>query len=111
MGQVLVPDFAGWRRERMPTVPAVAFFDLAPDWVCEVLSPSTAAKDRTRKMHHYGRAGVQFVWLVDPTPKTLEVLRRDGDGWRLVTAVAGDTPVRAEPFETLELDLRGVWAL
>ena len=107
--QVMVPDLAGWRRERMPEVPDVPFFELAPDWVCEVLSPSTAARDRTRKLHHYGRAGVGHVWLLDPTPQTLEVLRRDGDAWRLVLAVAGDARVRAEPFDAIELALEGVW--
>ncbi|HVV50643.1 MAG TPA: Uma2 family endonuclease [Polyangia bacterium] len=66
VGQVLVPDLAGWRHARMPEVPDVAFLDLAPDWLCEVLSPSTAALDRTRKMHHYARAGVKHVWLLDP---------------------------------------------
>src|SRR5512142_1943672 len=42
-GNVLVPDLAGWRRERMPQLPDVAAFELAPDWVCEVLSASTQA--------------------------------------------------------------------
>jgi Uma2 family endonuclease len=110
VGQVMVPDIAGWRRERRPEIPDAPFFELAPDWVCEVLSPSTAALDRTRKMRHYGRAGVTHVWLLDPTPQTLEVFRRDGDSWRLVLAVAGDAEVRAEPFEAVELALAGLWA-
>ena len=78
--QVMVPDLAGWRRERMPQVPDVPFFELEPDWVCEVLSPSTARIDRSRKMRHYARARVQHVWLVDPLATTLEVFRLDGDG-------------------------------
>jgi Uma2 family endonuclease len=110
VGQVLVPDIAGWRRERMPEIPDVAFFDLAPDWVCEISSPSTAAMDRTRKRHHYGRAGVGHVWILDPGPATLEVYRLDGDNWRLTLSVAGDVKVRAEPFEAVELDLAEVWA-
>jgi Uma2 family endonuclease len=78
--QVIVPDLAGWRRERMPRVPDVPFFELAPDWVCEVPSPSTAGIDRSRKMRHCGRARVQHVWLVDPLATTLEVFpaRRPG---------------------------------
>ena len=100
----------GWRRERMPEIPDVPFFELAPDWLCEILSPSTAARDRTRKMHHYARAGVRHVWLVDPVPETLEVFRLDGEGWRLALSVAGRTAVRAEPFEALELDLAALWA-
>jgi Uma2 family endonuclease len=109
-GQILVPDLAGWRRQRMTEVPDVAFFELEPDWVCEILSPSTAATDRTRKMHHYARARVAHVWLQDPAPRTLEVFRLDGDTWRLVTSVAGEGPVRAEPFDAVELDLGAVWA-
>jgi len=110
VGQVLVPDLAGWRRERMPEVPDVAFFELAPDWICEVLSPSTAARDRTRKMHHYASAAVQHVWFVDPGPQTLEVFRLDAEGWRLLMTAAGDSRVRAAPFDAVELDLQDLWA-
>jgi Uma2 family endonuclease len=95
----------------MPEVPDVAFFDLAPDWVREVLSLSTAALDRTRKMHHYARASVKHVWLLDPGPKTLEVFRLDGDGWRRTLSAAGAETVRAEPFDAIELDLAALWAL
>lgn len=108
--QVLVPDIAGWRHERMPILPDAPFIDLAPDWICEVLSPSTMAVDRTRKVHHYARAGVGHVWLLDPDPRTLEVLRLEGGAWRLVTSVAGDVKVAAEPFEAVPVDLGRVWA-
>ena len=108
--QVMVPDLAGWRRERMPQVPDVPFFELEPDWVCEVLSPSTARIDRSRKMRHYARARVQHVWLVDPLATTLEVFRLDGDGWRLVDAYGGDAKVRPEPFQAVELDLVNLWS-
>lgn len=111
VGQVLVPDLAGWRRERLPQVPDAPFFELPPDWACEVVSPSTAARDRTRKMHHYARAGVRHVWLLDPAPQTLEVFRLDGETWRLVSSAAGDARVRAEPFDAVELDLALIWAL
>ena len=109
-GQVLVPDIAGWRRERMPQIPDVAFFELAPDWVCEVHSPGTIALDRTKKTHHYARAGVGYLWFVDPGPQTLEVFRLDGGGWRLLASVAGSAKIAAEPFDVMELDLAGVWA-
>jgi Uma2 family endonuclease len=109
-GQVMVPDLAGWRRERMPQLPDVAFFELAPDRVCEVHSPSTIALDRTRKTHHYARAGVGHLWFLDPGPQTLEISRLEGGGWRLVASVAGNEKIRAEPFEVMELDLAGVWA-
>ncbi len=110
VGQVLVPDLAGWRRERMPEVPDVPYFELGPDWTCEILSPSTAARDRTRKMHHYSRAGVRHVWLLDPGPQTLEVYRLDGDAWRLVLSAAGNDKVRAEPFDAVDLDLAIIWS-
>jgi len=110
IGQVLVPDLAGWRRERLPHLPDAPFIDLAPDWICEVLSPSTVAHDRTSKTHHYARAGVGHLWFVDPTPETLEVYRLDGGAWRLVESVAGPMKVRAEPFEAMELDLGNLWA-
>jgi Uma2 family endonuclease len=110
VGQVLVPDLAGWRRERMPEIPDAAFFELPPDWGCEVLSPATAARDRTRKMHHYAAARVSHVWLLDPALRTLEVFRLDAEGWRLVLSVAGDTTVRAEPFDAVDLDLSAIWA-
>jgi Uma2 family endonuclease len=108
--QILVPDLAGWRRERMPEVPDIAFFELSPDWVCEVLSPSTAARDRTRKTHHYARAHVAHLWFLDPALQTLEVFRLDGDGWRLAMTAAGNTTVRAEPFDAVDLDLASLWA-
>ena len=71
----LVPDLAGWRRERMPEVPTVAAFELAPDWVCEVLSPSTEAMDRADKLPIYAEYGIRHAWLVDPLTKTLEMFR------------------------------------
>lgn len=107
---VLVPDLAGWRRERMPEMPDVAAFTLAPDWVCEVLSPSTADLDRAEKVPIYAHERVGHVWLVDPLLRTLEVLRLDGPTYRVVIAVRGETRVRAEPFEALELELALLWA-
>jgi Uma2 family endonuclease len=109
-GQVMVSDLAGWRRSRMSEIPDIAFFELAPNWVCEVLSPSTVALDRTRKTHHYARAGVGHLWFLDPVPETLEVFRLEGGAWRLVTGVAGNVKVRAEPFGAIDLDLANIWA-
>ncbi len=107
---VLVPDLAGWRRERMPQVPHVAAFTLAPDWVCEVLSPSTEALDRARKMTVYAREGVRHLWLVDPVLQTLEVFRLEHGGWFLLGTHVHEERVRAEPFEVLELELAALWA-
>jgi Uma2 family endonuclease len=109
-GDILVPDLAGWRRERMPELPDAAAFELAPDWVCEVLSPSTAATDRAEKMPIYAREHVGYVWLVDPIAQTLEALRLDGGRWVLLGTWRDDAKVRAEPFESFELALEGLWA-
>jgi Uma2 family endonuclease len=103
--EVLVPDLAGWRTERMPSLPESAFFETVPDWICEVLSPSTAALDRSEKLPLYAEAGVGHAWLVDPLLQTLEVLRLEAASWRLVTTFHGERQVRAEPFGAIELDL------
>lgn len=109
-GDIVVPDLAGWRRERVPEVPDAPWVSLAPDWVCEILSPSTASVDRTRKLDIYGREGVGHVWLVDPAARTLEVLRRMDDGkWKRLAAHAEQDEARAEPFEAMELKLARLW--
>jgi Uma2 family endonuclease len=106
---IVVPDLAGWRRERLPRLPKEAFFSLAPDWVCEVLSPSTAALDRVKKLRIYAREAVSHAWLVDPIAQTVEVLRLDDGRWTIVSTWAGQDVVRAEPFEALEVDLTLLW--
>ena len=106
---VLVPDLAGWRRARLPVVPQAPFLTLAPDWICEVLSPSTAGLDRVRKLPIYAREGVSHVWLVDPQARTLEMLRRHDATWVLASAFSGDDQVHAEPFGALELELGALW--
>lgn len=107
---VLVPDLAGWRRERMPQVPDASAFELAPDWVCEVLSPSTAVVDRVQKVPIYAQAGVGHVWLVDPVLQTVEALRLEAGGYRLLGTWTGDAKVRLEPFEAFELELSALWS-
>jgi Uma2 family endonuclease len=112
LGQdMLVPDVAGWRRERVasPPDPDVPFLTVAPDWVCEVLAPSTAALDRTRKLPLYARAGVSHVWLVDPAARTLEVYQRVKRGWLLTGSYESDSVVRAEPFPSSSLELASLW--
>lgn len=106
---VLVPDLAGWRRERMPRVPRTPAFTLAPDWLCEVLSPSTARLDRAAKLPVYAREGVKHVWLVDPESRMLEVFRLEGGHYSLRVTHSGTDRVRAEPFEALELELAALW--
>ena len=106
---VVVPDIAGWRRERLPHLPDEAYFTVAPDWICEVVSPSTAAFDRTKKLAVYARERVSHAWLVDPLAQTIEVLRLEGGRWTIVSACAGLDVVRVEPFEAIELDLTLLW--
>jgi len=106
---ILVPDLGGWRRARLPEAPRTAFFTLAPDWVCEVLSPSTSALDRGDKLKVYARERVANVWLVDPGGQTLEVLQLDGETYRILDVFSGDRKVRAVPFDAIELDLSVLW--
>lgn len=110
----LVPDLAGWRRSRMPDArgpeTAPAHYDLAPDWVCEILSPATEAIDRGKKMRIFRREGVGHVWLVNPTTRTLEVYRLDSAHWTMLDTFEGDAVVRAEPFDAFELSLSVLWA-
>ncbi len=106
---ILVPDLGGWRRERLDAMPETAWFTVAPDWVCEVLSPSTTRADRTKKLPIYARESVSFAWLVDPLARTLEVLRLESQRWVIVGAYAEDQVVRAEPFEAVGLPLASLW--
>ena len=110
---ILVPDLAGWRRERMPALPETAWFELAPDWVCEILSPSTARLDRAVKMPLYARENIDHLWLVDPDLQTLEVYALDRDHgdprWLLLATLEGDAPVRQPPFEAVEFGLGSLW--
>ncbi|HVW29712.1 MAG TPA: Uma2 family endonuclease [Polyangiaceae bacterium] len=108
---IIVPDLAGWRRERMPKlVDDEAFFSLPPDWVCEVLSRRTAALDRTKKLPIYARERVSHAWLVDPVARTLEGYALEDGGWKLRGTWAGDDPIRVEPFDAIELELSALWA-
>lgn len=106
---VLVPDLAGWRRERMPVMPDTAYFTLAPDWICEVLSPGTARLDRHRKLAVYARESVRHAWLLDPLQRLLEVMRLQNRQWTLLAVHAGDDDVRAEPFEATPFPLNRLW--
>jgi Uma2 family endonuclease len=108
---ILVPDLAGWRRERMPELPDAAFLTLPPDWVCEVLSASTHKLDRSKKLPVYQRERVAHVWLIDPVARTLEIFRLDGDSYRWIVTHADDETCRAEPFDAIELELGALWRL
>jgi Uma2 family endonuclease len=107
---VLVPDWAGWRRVRTPGLPGDAFSEIPPDWLCEILSPSTAALDRAKKLRIYARHGVGHAWLIDAAAKTLDVLELEGSRWSIVTTYAGNDSVRAVPFTEVEIPLHLFWS-
>ena len=106
---VVVPDLAGWRRERMPAIPRDHRFEVVPDWVCEILSPSTAQKDRVLKLPLYARYGVAYAWLVDPLARTLEVFELSEGKWVLLGAIREDEPVCFPPFAAVTFALADLW--
>jgi Uma2 family endonuclease len=107
--EVVVPDLAGWRRERMPIPPEGHRVLVVPDWVCEILSPSTASRDRDIKMPLYAHYGVSYAWLVDPKARSLEAFRLEAGAWQEVGRFAGDDRAAVPPFEAITLDLGGWW--
>jgi Uma2 family endonuclease len=106
----VVPDLAGWRRERLPHVADEAFLTLPPDWVCEVLSRSTEKVDRAEKLPVYAREGVRYAWLVNPIARLLEVLRLESGKWLTLAVYRDEARFRAEPFDAVELELGVLWA-
>jgi Uma2 family endonuclease len=107
---VLVPDLAGWRRERLPALPEETGVVTPPDWVCEVLSPSTRTYDLTDKRDIYAEHGVPHLWLVDPLARTLEAFALGGGAWTLAAALRDDAEVRLPPFEAVAFPLAALWA-
>ncbi len=106
---IVVPDIAGWHRERLPEEPDEAAITVAPDWVCEILSDRTEAHDRGHKRRLYRREGVRHYWICDPRDRSLEVYRLENGRWHEVDTWEGDVTVRAEPFEAIALDLARLW--
>ncbi|MGH8537107.1 MAG: Uma2 family endonuclease [Gammaproteobacteria bacterium] len=107
--EVLVPDLAGWHRERMPRVPEDQRFEVVPDWVCEVLSPATAKKDRIQKMPVYARYGMSYLWLVDPLARTLETFELHDGRWVMSGVFKDDDQVSVPPFTEIALALSELW--
>ena len=108
--EVAVPDLAGWKRERMPNPPEGHRVEVVPDWVCEILSPSTASKDREIKMPIYAHYGVAYTWLVDPLARTLEAYELRGGMWAELGRFAGADQVAVAPFEAVTLALADLWS-
>ena len=106
---ILVPDLAGWRRTRMPSYPETAYSTLAPDWVCEILSPSTRRLDLEAKRPVYAREGVRHLWLVDPAGRTLEAFELTAGEWSRIATVADDAVVQIPPFEAASFSLADLW--
>jgi Uma2 family endonuclease len=106
---ILVPDLAGWRRERMPDYPDTAYVTLAPDWVCEVLSPGTRRLDLHEKRPVYARESVSWLWLVDPADRTLEAFELQDGHWLLIASAKDDEPVNIRPFDAVTFSLGDLW--
>ena len=110
----VVPDLAGWRRERLPRAvggaDAPAHYALAPDWACEILSQSTRRLDQGPKMRIYAREGVRHLWHVDPIARTLDLFRLAEGDWLRVERFTGEGRVRVEPFDAIELDMALLWS-
>ncbi len=106
---IMVPDLAGWRKQHMPVVPDVAWFDLPPDWICEVISPASTFKDRVLKMPIYGEQGVEWLWLVDPEHRTLEAYQLINKRWTVLGTWGDNDLARIEPFDAIEIPLKTLW--
>lgn len=104
--EVVVPDIAAWRKERLPVVPETHKFTVVPDWICEVLSPSTESVDREIKMPLYASFGVKYLWLVHPIKQTLEAYTLINGSWNLQASLTGDETVCLEPFDSIRIGLR-----
>ena len=107
---ILVPDLAGWRRERLAEIPAAPFLTLAPDWVAEIISPSTETLDRVAKLAIYAREAVGHVWFINPLARTLEVLELASGRWILLATHSEQALIHAKPFDAVELDLGALWS-
>lgn len=108
--EVCVPDLAGWRRTRMPVIPRDQRFEVVPDWVCEIPSPSTESKDRQIKMPIYARYYVSFAWLVDPLKRTLEAFELNAGDSRSLGLWREGEEIAVPPFEVIRLSVRDLWS-
>lgn len=106
---VLVPDLAGWRRERVPTKPTGPWTDIAPDWICEALSPGTLRLDRYKKLPIYARERVSFAWIIDANLQAFEAWRLENGRWSQFAQYTGNETVRVEPFDAIEINLADIW--
>lgn len=108
--EAISPDVAGWRRERMPSLPREGAFTLVPDWVCEVVSPTTRRHDSLVKSPFYAAAGVPWMWLVDVEDRLVTTYRNEGGSWAVGGPFGDETEARIAPFEAAPIDLTAWWA-
>jgi Uma2 family endonuclease len=106
---LLVPDLTGWKKERLPKLPKENWTSVPPDWICEILSPSTRGYDRIKKMPIYGRFEVKHVWLLDPLERTLEIYQLENGRWVVIGLYGENDRVKAEPFTEVEINLADFW--
>lgn len=106
---IVVPDLAGWKRERFPKEEPHNWISVPPDWVCEVLVPHTLRTDRVLKMPIYARHGVKHLWHIDPGNKTLDVYGLESGKWLVLGLFLEEDIVRAQPFEDIEISLGDLW--
>lgn len=102
---IVRPDLAGWRRERLSQPGRVRPIEVVPDWVCEVLSPSTAARDRITKRRLYAQAQIPFYWLIDPELRAVEALALRDGAWVELGVFDETATARIAPFDAIELDI------
>lgn len=102
---IVAPDLVGWRKDRVPAFPDEQPISIRPDWICEVLSPRTARRDRTVKSDLYLRAAVPHFWLVDPQARTLEAFELQQDRWLRLGAWTDGDRAAIPPFDAVEIDV------
>ena len=102
---IVRPDLSGWRKERLPKPGSVRPIEVAPDWVCEILSPATAARDRVHKRNLYARASVPHYWLIDPAARVLEALSLRDGAWLELGVYGDESTARIPPFDAIELEI------
>lgn len=108
---ILVPDIAGWRRERLTSLPHTNWMTVRPDWICEATSPATALRDRHYKRDIYGLAGVPHYWIIDPRARLLEVFQLENKKWTLFGTYSAGSDVAAPPFEAYSFPMDVLWPL
>jgi Uma2 family endonuclease len=103
------PDVAGWRRERMPEMPVDEPIRLVPDWVCEILSPTTRRHDMLHKQPYYAKIGVPIMWLVDIEARVLTVHRLESSHWVTIGTYSDEIEARIAPFDAVPLNVTRWW--